>query len=109
MRRSDGETVGYVRTEGDRFVPVNLLGVDLDEPMEDWEAEDVVLERGMPDVGRPWRLTLDGTTRDVVVTHIDPGQATFQDAATAMAVGAPAELRQVFTLDLPVGDQLSRE
>jgi hypothetical protein len=61
-RRQDGEPIGWVRPEGEEFVPVDRLGRDL-SPTTDWlDAERALDEAGIGYLAGPFELQLeDGT------------------------------------------------
>ncbi len=55
-RRADGERVGWMRPEGDGFVPVDLLGRDR-APALDWlSAEELLDELGIGYLAEPYLL-----------------------------------------------------
>ncbi|GMA92040.1 hypothetical protein GCM10025869_25690 [Homoserinibacter gongjuensis] len=55
-RRADGERVGWMRPEGDGFVPVDLLGRDR-APALDWlSAEELLDELGIGYLAEPYVL-----------------------------------------------------
>ena len=99
VRRSDGETVGYVEPAGGALLARDLLGHELARVDGAEQAEALVRERGLASLARYWTWTDErGETRLVHVVHVRPDRAT---VSTGMAgvVGGPREL---FELDLPV-------
>ena len=46
-RRGDGERLGWMRQEGEKFVPVDLLGRDLSGPLDWLAAEELLEETGI--------------------------------------------------------------
>jgi hypothetical protein len=83
-RRHDGERVGWLRPEGEGFVPVDLLGRELG-PAVDWLTGEETLERaGIGYLADPFELRLDDgswlrvrltevSTRRIVVKKDDFG------------------------------------
>ncbi|WP_290808892.1 hypothetical protein [Herbiconiux sp.] len=57
-RRGDGELVGWMRPEGDGFVPVDLLGRDVAGEVEWLVAEELLDELGIGYLADPYGLTL---------------------------------------------------
>ena len=57
-RRGDGELVGWMRPEGDGFVPVDLLGRDVAGEGEWLAAEELLDELGIGYLADPYGLTL---------------------------------------------------
>ncbi|MGO4299485.1 hypothetical protein [Leifsonia sp. RAF41] len=102
-RREDGERVGWLRPEGDSFVPVDLLGRELTGPV-DWLTGEETLERAgigyladryelLLDDGRRLRVRLtEVSTQRIVVKKDDFG-----------AIDAP---QLTYTLPFPLPDTL---
>jgi hypothetical protein len=92
-RSGDGETIGYVEMIGDDVVPRGLVGNRLAPPMPDWdEAERVIDEVGMRQLGEKWVLTTDeGHALTVVILEIDPTRVVVGEADFAQVVGRPEE------------------
>jgi len=102
-RREDGERVGWLRPEGDAFVPVDLLGRELAGPV-DWLTGEETLERAgigyladryelLLDDGRRLRVRLtEVSTQRIVVKKDDFG-----------AIDAP---QLTYTLPFPLPDTL---
>ncbi|WP_374007407.1 hypothetical protein [Leifsonia sp. LS-T14] len=105
-RREDGERVGWLRPEGDAFVPVDLLGRELAGPV-DWLTGEEMLERAgigyladryelLLDDGRRLRVRLtEVSTQRIVVKKDDFG-----------AIDAP---QLFYTLPFPLPDTLRPE
>ena len=70
-RRGDGELLGWMSPEGEKFVPVDLLGRPLTDPV-DWLAAEEVLEAvGIGYLADPYELKLDdGQWLRVRVTEV---------------------------------------
>ncbi len=58
-RRDDGELVGWIRPDGELWVPIDLLGRERSEPVEWLDAEQVLEAAGLGYLAEPWML--DGT------------------------------------------------
>lgn len=105
-RREDGERVGWLRPEGDGFVPVDLLGRELAGPV-DWLTGEEMLERAgigyladryelLLDDGRRLRVRLtEVSTQRIVVKKDDFG-----------AIDAP---QLFYTLPFPLPETLRPE
>ena len=101
-RRGDGELLGWMSPEGEEFVPIDLLGRPLTDPV-DWLAAEEVLEAvGIGYLADPYELKLDdGQWLRVRVTEVstDPhsGQerrlGRLRDDATGLhpALAAPRQ------------------
>jgi hypothetical protein len=61
-RPEDRELLGWVRPEGDGFVPVDRLGRDLTAPVDWLAAEDALDAHGLRRLADPWQLTDDDGT-----------------------------------------------
>lgn len=72
-RRGDGELVGYVRQEGEDFVPVDLFGHDL-AGVGDWHAAESTLEEtGLGWLADAWMLRMDdGSHERVRIVEVSP-------------------------------------
>jgi hypothetical protein len=72
-RRQDGELVGWVRPEGEEFVPVDRLGRDLSAATDWLSAERALDEAGIGFLAGPFDLLLeDGTWEQVRVVEVSP-------------------------------------
>lgn len=59
VRREDGETVGYLQpldAEFDQVIPRNLLGHPAGPAAGYLQGEELLLERGLSELGMPWNL-----------------------------------------------------
>jgi len=59
-RRGDGERVGWMRPEGDGFVPVDLLGRDRAGALDWLAAEELLDELGIGYLAEPYLLERPG-------------------------------------------------
>jgi len=59
-RPDDREILGWLRPEGDDWVPVSLLGRDLAGPLDWTAAEEALEEAGLTWLGDVWTLEQDG-------------------------------------------------
>lgn len=59
-RRDDGELVGWIRPDGDGWVPIDLLGRAVADATEWLDAERMLEEAGLGYLAEPWML--DGAT-----------------------------------------------
>lgn len=72
-RRGDGERVGWIRPEGEDFVPIDLLGRELGAPTDWLSAEESLEHRGLGWLAEPWALTLaDGAVQRVRIVEVTP-------------------------------------
>jgi hypothetical protein len=55
-RRDDGELVGWIRPDGELWVPIDLLGREVAEPTEWLDAEEVLEDAGLGYLAEPWML-----------------------------------------------------
>ena len=111
-RRADGELVGWLRPEGEGFVPIDLLGRELGGPVDWLDGEELLEERGIRYLADPYVLRLDdGTelrvrltevsTRRIVVKQDDFGDITATLRAYELAWPMPAELTPLGDRELP--------
>ena len=102
-RRGDGERVGWMRAEGDLFVPVDLLGRDLGAAA-DWLAAEEMLERaGIGYLADPYELRLpDGSWLPVRLAEVS-SQRIIAKQEDFQAIGAP---QVFFTLPFPMPEEL---
>ena len=72
-RPGDREPVGWIRPEGDGFVPVDALGRDLTGAVDWLEAEEALDERGLHWLADLWQLDRpDGTRERVRIVEVTP-------------------------------------
>ncbi len=88
-RRDDGETLGWIRPEGELWVPVDRLGRESGAPMEWLDAERVLEERGLSWLAERWWL--DGTPVRIAELTTDLVVVVTDEYGGASAVGAPHE------------------
>ena len=103
-RPEDGELLGWIRPDGDLWVPVTLLGHDASAPLEWLEAEEVLEAAGLSWLADIWMLERDGadplrvrvvevTTERVVVQTDDFGAIDAPVQRYELEWPAPAALR----------------
>jgi hypothetical protein len=102
-RRGDGERVGWMRPEGDGFVPVDLLGRDLGGAV-DWLTAEEALDRvGIGYLAELYELRLDdGSWLRVRLAEVSPTRIVAKQDDFG-AVGAP---QLFYTLAFPMPDTL---
>lgn len=107
-RRADGELVGWLRPEGEGFVPIDLLGRELCGAVDWLDGEELLEDLGIRYLADPYVLRLDdGTelrvrltevsTRRIVVKKDDFGDINATVMRYELAWPMPAELT-------PLGD-----
>lgn len=102
-RRADGERVGWMRPEGDGFVPIDLLGRELTGPV-DWLTAEETLERaGIGYLADLYELRLDdGSLLRVRLAEVSPTRIVAKQDDFG-AVGAP---QLFYTLPFPLPETL---
>jgi hypothetical protein len=102
-RRHDGELVGWMRPDGDDFVPVDLLGRDVGESTDWLRAEELLETRGLQYLAEPFLLELaDGEHLRVRITEVSTRRITVKKDDFG-AIGGP---RNEYTLAWPAPDEL---
>lgn len=97
-RRRDGERLGWIRPEGDLFVPVTLLGHDLAGPMDWLAAEEALEDLGLRWLAEPWVLRReDGVVRRVRLTEVTPTRVVVKEDDFGAIDGQPV----TYTLPFP--------
>lgn len=72
-RGPDGERLGWMRPDGDRFVAVDLLGRDRTEPVDWLIAEETLDDLGIGYLAEPYELRLEsGGWARVRITEVSP-------------------------------------
>ncbi len=105
-RRHDGELVGWMRPDGESFVPVDLLGRDVSGPTDWLSAEEALDERGLGFLAEPYLLELENGERTRVrIAEVDVRSIRLlgDEFGAASAVGAP---RIEYTLAWPAPPEL---
>lgn len=70
-RRGDGELLGWMSPEGEGFVPIDLFGRPLTDPVDWLAAEEVLEAAGIGYLADPYELKLDdGQWLRVRVTEV---------------------------------------
>lgn len=77
-RSRDGELIGWIRPEGDDWVPVDLLGAALCGPVDWASAEAALDERGLGWLSGVWTLEVNGVPTRVRIVHVGPDGITVQ-------------------------------
>ncbi|SFS13215.1 hypothetical protein SAMN04487846_2630 [Microbacterium sp. cf046] len=74
-RRDDGELVGWIRPDGEQWVPVDLLGHPASGPGEWLDAEETLESRGLSWLAEIWMLEGDDTDPlGVRLVEVTPGR-----------------------------------
>ena len=63
-RRDDGELLGWIRPDGDRWVAVDVLGRPVSTPVEWLDAEAALEDHGIAWLADPWLLEGEGEGED---------------------------------------------
>ena len=108
-RREDGEPVGWIVPDGDRFRPMDILGRAVGGPVDWLEAEEALEDRGLAFLAERHLLRRpEGDERPVRISQAGPdGIVVVADEyGAASAVGANAE---VFHLPFPAPAELRTE
>ena len=102
--RGDGELLGWMRPDGNGFVPIDRLGRELG-PATDWlSAEEVLDERGLSWLADLWQLQLDdGRTVRVRLVEVAPHRVV----AAIDDFGSVDVPQQRFVLPFPAPDTLT--
>ncbi|GAA4152054.1 hypothetical protein GCM10023068_32010 [Leifsonia shinshuensis] len=102
-RRHDGERVGWIRPDGDLFVPVDLLGRDLSGPVGWLEAEEALESAGIGYLAELYELRRpDGSWLRVRLAEVSPDRIVAKKDDFG-AVGAP---QLYYALPFPAPDDL---
>lgn len=74
-RRDDGELIGWIRPEGERWVAVDLLGREASGPIEWLEAEEILESGGLAWLAEIWMLEQQaGAALRVRIVEVTPGR-----------------------------------
>lgn len=103
-RGIDGELLGWMRSEGDRFVVVDLLGRDRSDALEWLDAEEAMDELGMGYLADPYELQLESgewlrvriaevSTQEIRVKKDDWGAIDIPQVMFTLPFPAPDTLR----------------
>jgi len=88
-RREDGETLGWIRPEGELWIPLDRLGRESGAPMEWLDAEQALEERGLGWLAERWWL--DGEPVRIAEVNEEQIFVVTDYYGGASAVGAPRE------------------
>jgi hypothetical protein len=110
FRRSDRELVGWLRPEGDGWVPVDLLGRDVAPDALDLDSAEAVLdELGIGFLAERWSLEHDGRTLAVRISEVSTEEiVVLDDEYGSAAAVAPGRRRATWTLPWPAPATLRR-
>ncbi|MGX5696729.1 hypothetical protein ACWKWP_11075 [Agromyces soli] len=111
-RRPDGELVGWLRPDGDGFVPIDLLGRELGGAVDWLDGEALLEAQGIRYLADPYVLRLDDgrelrvrltevSTRRIVVKKDDFGDITATLLQYELAWPIPPELTPLGDRELP--------
>ncbi|ERK73597.1 hypothetical protein [Leifsonia aquatica] len=102
-RRADGERVGWMRPEGEGFVPVDLLGREVSGAVDWLTAEETLDGIGIGYLADLYELRLDdGSWLRVRLAEVSPNRIVAKQDDFG-AVGAP---QLYYTLPFPLPDTL---
>lgn len=106
-RRDDGETLGWIRPEGEFWLAVDVLGREVSGPVEWLDAEAALEDRGIAWLADPWMLEREGAgVLRVQLVEVTPGGAgeagrVVVKADDGGAVGGPPTPRYVLPWPAP--------
>lgn len=114
-RRGDGERVGWMRPEGEGFVPVDLLGRELAGSIDWLDAEELLDETGIGYLADPYLMERPGrtplrvrivevSTRGIRVKREDFGAIDVDGEHYELPWPIPADLRAWEPRDAAVAD-----
>ena len=90
-RPDDRELVGWIRPEGDLWVPVSLLGHDVTEPAEWLDAEEALESLGLSWLAEVWMLERpDAAPLRVKLVEVTPERVVVKTDDFG-AIDAPVE------------------
>jgi hypothetical protein len=90
-RRDDGEVVGYIRPDGDRWVAVSLLGRAVTGPVEWLDAEAALEATGLAFLAGVWELEgVHPSALRVKIVEVTPERVVVQTDDFG-AIDAPVE------------------
>lgn len=102
-RRGDGERLGWMRQQGDLFVPVDLLGRDVGAPVDWLTAEETLDRLGIGYLAELFELRMDdGRWLRVRLAEVSPTRIVAKQDDFG-AVGIP---QVYFTLPFPLPETL---
>lgn len=102
-RRSDGERIGWIRTAGDGFVPIDLLGRELSRPVDWLEAEELLDRGGIGYLAERYELRQpDGSWLRVRLAEVSTDRIVAKKDDFG-AVGAP---QLYYSLPFPAPEEL---
>lgn len=73
-RSPDGELIGWIRPESDRFVAISLFGAEISEPLDWMDAEEALERHGLSWLADVWELERDGRPIRVRIVEVSPGE-----------------------------------
>ena len=105
-RREDGERVGWLRPDGDGFVPIDLLGRELGGPTDWLTGEEILEAAGIGYLADRYELRLDdGRWMRVRITEVSTDRIVVKKDDFG-AIDAP---QLVYTLPFPIPEELRPE
>ncbi len=99
-REEDGEVLGYLRPEGDGFVPVNPFGHPVGRAAPEHDARAVLDDVGLASLAELWYMTLPGRAEPVTVRIVEVTPERMR-VANADYGFEEADIGHVFVLDVP--------
>lgn len=100
IRRDDGELVGLLLCEGERWRPVTVFGGSLAEPTDAARAEAIVRERGLSSLADRWLATIDGENVEVRLLEVRPDRVRLRRHDPMATQSGHGEWHAVAGLDL---------
>ncbi len=92
--------LGYLRPEGEGFVPVNPFGRPVGGPVPEPEARAVLDALGLAYLSDPWLLTLPGRAEPVTVRIVEVTPERMR-VANADYGYEEADIGHIFVLEVP--------
>ena len=107
-RSTDRERVGWLRAEGDEWMPIDILGRDLPDGPRDWDrAERALDDLGLSFLAERWELdTPDGPIPVRIVEVSDERIVVIRDDFGAASAIIPGMARDERVLPWPAPEGL---
>lgn len=103
-REDDGELVGFLAPNGDRFIAMTVFGTPLAQPSDRADAEDVLDTRGLGYLAERWQLQVDDQTQILVeINEASPERVVVHNVDFSSGL----DHGHRFTLTAPVGNLLT--
>ena len=105
-REDDGELLGYLVPEGEMFIPVTVFGYRLGDPVDEYDASQVLESIGLSYLADTWVLSIENRDEPINVQIVEASPKALR--VKSVDYGWEQDYGTIITLSVPEPGHLRR-